>query len=345
LTGGLRGYHFKEDRAQVFDGLYVVDNPGKDLPVEQPGSTKASGVAPRVMASYKLSDATRLNAQVSKGFRLGGINDPINVPLCTAQDLVTFGGHDSWKDETLWNYEVGSKSRVMNNRGSLNVAAFYADIKNLQATVTAGSCSSRLVFNVPKSRSAGAEVEFELAPTDKFDFAISANHTDSKLRSTITSTDPQGNVTVVSGIRSGARMPTVPQDQAAAAATYRWPSESGWVGYATGVWQYVGDRFTQVGDEDLGSPATLHIDTFGSHNIGAPFTQNTFTFDPKLPAYNIVNLRVGVLRGKWDTALFVNNVTDERAFLALDRERGFRARVGYLTNQPRTFGVSARVNF
>ena len=44
-------------------------------------------------------------------------------------------------------------------------------------------------------------------------------------------------------------------------------------------------------------------------------------------------------------ALFLNNLTDERAFLALDRERGLRARVGYLTNPPRTFGISTRVNF
>jgi iron complex outermembrane receptor protein len=43
--------------------------------------------------------------------------------------------------------------------------------------------------------------------------------------------------------------------------------------------------------------------------------------------------------------LYANNLTDERAFLALDRERGLRARVGYLTNQPRTFGLDARVHF
>ena len=64
-----------------------------------------------------------------------------------------------------------------------------------------------------------------------------------------------------------------------------------------------------------------------------------------MPAYDLVNFRVGVLMGKWDTALFINNVTDESALLALDRERGFRARVGYLTNQPRTIGISTRVNF
>jgi iron complex outermembrane receptor protein len=231
----------------------------------------------------------------------------------------------------------------MGGRGSLNAAAFYADIKDLQATVTAGTCSSRVIFNVPKARSTGAEIEFELAPNDRFDFAISASHTDSKLRSTVTSTDAKGVSTVVSGIRSGNRMPSVPEDQAAAAATLRFPTQN-WVGYLTGVYQHVGDRFTQVGDEDLGSTASVDITTFGN-NIGGPFTQSTFTFDPKLPAYDVINLRFGVLKGKWDAALFVNNVTDEKALLSLDRERGLRARVGFLTNQPRTFGISTRVIF
>ena len=242
---------------------------------------------------------------------------------------------------------MGSKNRIMGGRGSVNAAAFYADIKDLQTTVTAGSCSSRLIFNVPKARSAGAELELEMAPTDRFDFAVSASHTDSKLRSTITSTDKAGNVSVVSGIRSGARMPSVPQDQAAAAATWRWPTPS-WVGYATGVYQHVGDRFTQVGDEDLGSNATIDLLSFqksGGKTIGGPLTQTTFTFNPKLPAYNLINARFGILKGRWDTAVFVDNVTNEKALLSLDRERGLRARIGYLTNQSRTFGISSRVVF
>jgi iron complex outermembrane recepter protein len=332
LTGGLRWYDYKEDRQQIFDGIFSD-------PIDSVGSVKATGVAPRVMASYKLSDATRLNAQVSKGFRLGGINDPLLTPNCQPADLITYSGHPTWDNETLWNYEIGSKSRIMNGRGSFNVAAFTSDVKNLQATVTAGTCSSRLIFNVPKARSTGAEVELDLAPNDNFDFAVTASHTNSKLRSTVV--DQSG--AVISGIRSGARMPSVPEDQAAAAATFRWPTKS-WVGYATGVWTHVGDRFTQVGDEDLGSSAAVSLTTFKG-TIGGPLTQTTFTFDPKLPAYDLINFRVGVLMGKWDTALFINNVTDERALLALDRERGFRARVGYLTNQPRTIGISTRVNF
>jgi iron complex outermembrane receptor protein len=64
-----------------------------------------------------------------------------------------------------------------------------------------------------------------------------------------------------------------------------------------------------------------------------------------LPAYNLVNLRLGVIRDKWDLALFGNNLTDEVALLALDQERGTRARVGYLTNPPRSFGATLRVKF
>lgn len=334
LTGGLRYYDFKEDRTQIFDGIFAD-------PIDSVGSVKATGVAPRAILTYKMSDSTRLNAQVSKGFRLGGINDPLLTPLCTAQDLSTFGGHPTWKDETLWNYEVGTKSRVMNNRGSFNASLFYMDVKDLQATVTAGSCSSRLIFNVPKARSQGAEAEFDYAPSESFDFAISGSYNDSKLQSSVR--NAQG--AIVAGIRSGARMPSVPQNQAAAAATYHWQMAmaGGVAGYATGVWTHVGDRFTQVGDEDLSGVQSLV--TFAPNNIGGPFTQNTITFDPKMPAYDILNLRIGFLRGKWDTAFFINNVTDERALLSLDRERGLRARIGYFTNQPRTFGISTRATF
>jgi iron complex outermembrane receptor protein len=337
LTGGLRYYNFNEDRTQVFDGIFAD-------PSAAPASTEASGVAPRLIATYKLSDSTNLNAQVSKGFRLGGINDPLNVPLCTPADLETFGGHESWDDETAWNYEIGSKSRLSGGRGSFNVSAFYMDVSDLQATVTAGSCSSRVVFNVPKSRSAGAEVELAMAPSDNFDFVLSLGFNDSQLRSTVTSTASDGTVSVVSGIEEGNRLPSVPQFQAAAAATYQWQMRGSSLGYVTGSYQHVGSRFTQVGNEDP-SFGVVNLLAFAPNTIGGPLTASTFGFDPEMPAYDILNMRLGVLKGRWDVSLYANNLTDERAFLALDIERGKLARVGYLTNQPRTFGLTARFKF
>ncbi len=328
LTGGLRFYDFEENRVQTFDGIFAA--PGRTT-----GSTTADGIAPRLIASYRVNDNTLLNAQVSKGFRLGGINDPLNIPLCTPADLATFGGNDSWEDEKQWNYEVGSKSTVMDGRGTFNVAAYFIDIKDLQATVTAGSCSSRLVFNVPESQSSGLELEFAVAPTTSFDFAISASYNDSELQS-----EAAGNI---SGISKGNRLPTVPEFQAAVAATYQWPMKNDRLGFVTGTYQHVGSRFTQVGDFADGF-GTVDMLTFGG-TIGGPLTQQFFNFNPELPAYDLLNLRFGISDEKWEVALFVNNVSDEIAFLALDQERGTRARVGYLTNQPRTFGVTTRIDF
>jgi iron complex outermembrane receptor protein len=353
LTGGLRYYNFDESRSQIFDGIFAQDSTGTAL-LSQPGSTKANGVAPRFIASYKASDALTLNAQVSRGFRLGGINDPLNLPLCTTQDSITFSGHNSWKDEKAWNYEVGAKSEVAGGRGAINLSAYYMDIRDLQLTVTAGSCSSRLILNAPKARSAGIELEVTASPNEHVDLSTSLSVNNAKLQSTLR--DGAGNV--LSAIQDGNRLPSVPQVQWSGSLTYGWQVVPGSRAFVSASDQYVGSRYTQIGD--LGSgfcvPATLAncpfgtvaLTTFersGGATIGGPLTDTLFTFKPLLPAYNIFNLRAGLTRQSWEVALFLDNVTDERAFLALDRERGSRARVGFLTNQPRTAGVTLRFNY
>ncbi|MYB19600.1 MAG: TonB-dependent receptor [Holophagales bacterium] len=337
LTAGARWYDYEETRSQVFDGLFA--DPG---PTE--GETSADGVAPRFIASFEATENTQLNAQVSKGFRLGGINDPLNVPVCTPEDLATFSGRDAWEDEELWNVEIGSKSTIMGGRGTFNVAAFTMDISNLQTTVTAGSCSSRLVFNVPNARSTGLELELTAQPSAVFDFAISASYADSELGSTLTSTAADGTTSVVSGIEKGNRLPTVPRFQAAVAATWRWEAGD-WAGYLSSAFQHVGSRFTQIGDHAPGFGTVDLLALSATNPVGGPLTQTTFRFDPEMPAYDLLNLRLGFLNERWDIALFVNNALDERALLALDQERGTRARVGYLTNQPRTIGVTSRISF
>ncbi len=343
VTGGLRFYNFDESRDQIFDGIFGNDNNGTSL-VSVPGETDANGIAPRFIASFQASDNVRLNAQASRGFRLGGINDPLNVPLCTPADLQTFSGRDSWKDETAWNYEVGAKSRIADGRASINVSAFYMDIRDLQLIVTAGSCSSRLVFNVPKARSQGLEVEVNATPSDNFDFSVSAALNNSELRSTLTSTSSTGQVSVVSGIAEGNRLPSVPQIQLNGAATYQWMVGNGGTAFVTGSFRHIGSRFTQIDDHAAGF-GTVNLNSFAPNTIGGPLTQGTFTFDPELPAYSIINARVGLIRERWEIALYANNLTDERAFLALDRERGTRARVGYLTNDPRSIGLTVRFNY
>ena len=332
LTAGARYYDFEEDRVLIFGGAFSVPTPAT------PGSTSSDGVSPRAILEYAPSENMRLNVQVSRGFRLGGINDPLNAPLCTPEDLATFGGRPTWDDEKVWNYEIGAKTQLADGRVTFNAAVFYSDIEDLQANLDAGTCSSRVVFNVPDASSRGVEVELFAQPNDSWDFGFTATWLEAELDSSVVAA---GTNEPIQGLRDGNRLPTSPEFQAAASATYMWPWSSLVRGYATLTVQHVGSSYTQLADQEPGF-GTIGPEEF--IRFGDP-TIDSFTFDPKLPDYQVGNLRIGATTDQWEFAAFVNNIWDERAFLSLDRERGRRARVGYLTNQPRTYGISVRRSF
>lgn len=330
VTGGLRYADYKETRTLTFDGIFA------DKTIAVPGKTNAHSLAPRVILAYEATDDITLNAQVSKGFRLGGINDPLNRPLCTPSDFATFGAlsKPSFKNETVWNYEAGLKAKL-GGQGSLTVAGFYADISNLQATIDAGSCSSRVIANVKSAKSAGFDVEFAYRLTENFDVAATASYNDAKLTSSLK--DAAGNP--IQGLRDGNRLPTVPKFQTSFSVGYEREMANGLEAFSNLTWQYVGKRYTQISDQEQ-NPRTVAL----FPNVGAG-TASSLIFPLELPSYDIVNLRLGVRGEGWEAAAFVNNLGDERARLALDRERGLRARYGFLTNPPRTFGAMVRKEF
>jgi iron complex outermembrane recepter protein len=338
LTAGLRGFKFTEDKSVYFAGLFS-NHAATLTPVL--GSTDSNGVAPRAILTFDATPDVKLNLQASRGFRLGGINDPINQPICGTKDFDTYKNLPvKWNDEWADNYELGSKMQFMEHRVTLNVAAFYTKIKDLQAGVDAGGCSSRLTVNVP-AEVKGLEAELFARPNSAWDFGLSATYADAKLTGTV-SEPVNGVPTVIGGLQDGARMPTAPKFQAVASVGYNMPAvfhQMDFFAVATG--QYVGSSFTQIGDEVQGFgtvPAALFFN-FGNSSISG------FSFNPELPAYHLINFRLGLRAQGLEYAAFINNLTDESAYLSLDRERARRARVGYLTNQPRTIGVSIMKKF
>ncbi|MFZ5719651.1 MAG: TonB-dependent receptor [Pseudomonadota bacterium] len=331
VTAGLRYADYKEDRFLTFDGIFAAPT------IAVPGETKADSLAPRVIVAFEATDDITLNAQVSKGFRLGGINDPLNAPLCTPQDLATFSALSppSFDNETVWNYEAGLKARLGGGAGALTFAAFYADIKNLQATIDAGSCSSRVIANVDSARSMGFDVEFNYRLSDNFDVAAAASYNDAELTSSLLDAGGQP----IQGLADGNRLPTVPKFQASFSVGYERELANGMEVFSNLTAQHVGKRYTQISDQE-NNPRTVPL----FPNVGGG-TAASLVFPLELPSYEIVNLRVGVRGEGWEAAAFVNNLGDERARLSIDRERGLRARYGFLTNAPRTFGATVRREF
>jgi iron complex outermembrane receptor protein len=327
-TAGLRYYDFKEVRSFTSGGLFANGD-------NQTDQTKSDGFSPRLLLSYEATDNVIVNLQASKGFRLGGVNDPLNEGLCSAQDRIDYGGFDRYDDESLWNYEAGVKSQF--GMVSLNAAAFYTDISNLQVTADAGSCSSRVVFNAD-AHTMGVEFELTARPTHGLDLSLAGSWVEAQFDETRLKQNGQ----VLEGIREGNRLPSVPKLQLAASAFYHFPiSGDGDEGYFGATVQHVGTRFTQPGDQENNPRTFVHGLPFG----GAPAGAST-TLDLKLPDYQLVNLSAGIeMASGFDLTLYVNNVFDENAILAFDRERGGRARLGFHVGQPRTVGVTARQRF
>jgi outer membrane receptor protein involved in Fe transport len=326
-TAGLRWYDYKEERTFKSGGLFSDGSNQQD-------QTKSNGTNPRFLLQYKASPNMIWNAQASKGFRLGGVNDPLNIRLCSPSDAAIFGGYQRYNDESLWNYEVGVKMGQPGLR--LNAAAFYTQMTDLQVTLDAGSCSSRVVFNVPKAHSTGVELEMSYMPNESLELGFAGSFINAEFDSTVR--DGAGNV--LGGIREGNRLPSVPKAQFTASLTYNFqlvehPS------YATVSWQYVGSRFTQPADQENNPQTFVHNLPF----LGAPASAAT-TLNLELPAYNLVNLSAGMdFQRGFSAVVYVNNLADEKALLSFDRERGGRARLGFATNQPRTIGVTLRKTF
>ena len=333
-TVGGRYYAFDETRRFVSGGLFTNGDNDRD-------KTSSTGFSPRLLLSYDVAEGITLNAQASKGFRLGGVNDPLNLPLCdggvpNGPDAETFGGRPRYDDETLWNYEGGVKAQF--GGITFNAAGFYTKINNLQVTADAGSCSSRIVFNAD-AHTMGLEFELSASPFTGLDLGLSGSYVEAEFDSTLT----RPNGTVIEGIRDGNRLPSVPKFQMAANATYSFPIDpsSDTNAFVTASFQHVGSRYTQPGDQENNPRTFVHGFTFG----GAPIGSAT-TLDLKLPDYQLVNLGAGIeFPDELEISVYVNNLLDENARLAFDRERGGRARLGFATNQPRTFGVTVRKGF
>ena len=329
VTAGARYYDYDEERRFTTGGLFSNAD-------DQVDDTASDGINPRFILSYDATDAITVNAQAAKGFRLGGVNDPLNETLCQGSDLDTFGGFQAFDDETLWNYEAGVKVNTENLR--VGAAAFYADITDLQVTLDAGSCSSRVVFNVPEAHTKGIEFEVEATPGANLELSVAGSLLEAEFDSTVL--DDGGNV--LGGIEDGNRLASTPEFQIAAAAT--WFYEPGFAdaedGYVSITAQHVGSRFTQPGDQVPGA---------GTFVSGLPFAGATGNevseLDLELEGYEIVNLVTGLEVGGVELAAYVTNLLDENANLSFDRERGGRARLGFRTNQPRTFGVTVRKGF
>jgi iron complex outermembrane receptor protein len=110
-------------------------------------------VLPRASVSYRPNEDVTSYVTVARGFKAGGFN------------LTAPGGQESFGNETSWTYELGVKSRWMDDRVRANAAVFFVDWEDMQLSQFDPSAGG-FVSNAGESTSQGVELELAAEVSD-----------------------------------------------------------------------------------------------------------------------------------------------------------------------------------
>ena len=118
--------------------------------------------SPMASVDWQVTPTTMLYARAAKGFKSGGFNGRANTP----------GEATEYKPETVWSYEAGFKTTILNQL-RVNGAVFDNSYKDFQARIASSATDPNSpvdiallsVVNAGKLRIRGAELEAYWSPT------------------------------------------------------------------------------------------------------------------------------------------------------------------------------------
>ena len=159
LVAGLRAEKFSAD---YDDSLSVEATPGDAL------------LGGQASAQYTLGGAAMVYAQVSRGFKAGGVNgEAIGKArqAALAPSIITFlEGRREFSSEVLWNYEIGWKARFADERGRIALSLFAMEREDVQlkAWYNEGPQFVGYTDNAASGENRGLEFELAWQPVDAF---------------------------------------------------------------------------------------------------------------------------------------------------------------------------------
>jgi iron complex outermembrane recepter protein len=324
LSAGARYYQYKSHQDEFSWGL---DGPNPTPPPASVVTTaKNSGANPRVNLEYLPNQDLTLYATVAKGFRPGGANQilppPSEPPFCKLPGPLQFS------PDSVWNYEVGEKARMFDSWLTINSDFYYIKWNNIQQVFTL-TCGYQFYGNAGDARSFGPELEVNAKLSPDWTVSLSGAYTDAKINNpnanytiylTTQVTEPNGvSHPCQTGSSCTAPVMNVVKDTASVALNYATTVMTDWRVSGRAAYSFVGSSYDVA-----------------------------YYFGYKLPSYSLVNARVGLGRGNWDAALFVDNLTNKVALISANNT-SFQFNspqvVRYSTNQPRTVGIQLDYKF
>lgn len=195
-------------------------------------------------------------------------------------------------EEESWNYELGFKANLLENRMTLNAAVFYIDWTQQQLTQSAefGDIPFSFITNAGETTVYGVEImgDVVLTPnwTAGFSYALADatfdENCDPIQGSELTGFDCISKVTgAPGGDVSGNQTPNSAEHMATLSSTYTIPTAGGREWFLRGDYSYMSKKYAQV------------------HNYAY------------VGSRNLLNLKAGLRAEDWTLIFFVDNVLDD----------------------------------
>jgi outer membrane receptor protein involved in Fe transport len=286
-------------------------------PTSFSGTEQQNVVDPKFGLNFQLDENNLLYVSAAKGDRIGGVNPPFyNFTACNeALAALGFpnGVPSTYKGDSLWSYEVGSKNRF-NGRFEMQFSAFYIDWTDIQQVVQVLACTEGFTSNLGKATSKGFDFEAQWLVTDSLKLGLSVGYTNARNATTIVS---GGNNVVADGQQIH---PYAVPWMIIPTAEYNLTIAPGHQGY-------------------LRMDYTYHSKNPGPYNpttdITSPFYNAYFIPNP---SYGQLNIHVGTAWGGWDVSVYALNALNHLPLLYNDAQQPFTFYGATFTLPPRTIG-------
>jgi outer membrane receptor protein involved in Fe transport len=297
ITGGLRYAYNRQKFSVSSDGAFAPSTGNQSPPPSDESVTTWM-----VNARYHLSPYDMLYVRVATGYRPGSPNSPLpHIPQTVGAD-------------TLINYEVGWKSKLLDNRATVDLSAFYIDWSRIQLLAALGPYT--YLANGGHAVSKGLEFASTLTPAAGLTFGLNAAYTDSALDSVIAGAP----------FLTGYQLPGVPKFSVSVTADYNWEMSDGWFGHVGGGYRWLDKEWL------------MPVETLSAGSAAV-----------QAPSYSVLDLNASLRKNNITFKIYGKNLGDVRAFqgstIHTDVATGLANQVDMNIIQPRTIGVGVDVAF
>jgi iron complex outermembrane recepter protein len=290
--------------------------------------------------AYAITQDVLAYATYARSFKSGGINlsglplDANNNPIMAAATV---------KPETVNNYEVGLKTQFLDHRATLNIAGYWTEIDDYQATVTNGQLGviRGYLANADKVRVRGVETDFQIHPSERFNAYVNAAFTDHQYVSFPDAPCPpelSGGTTA-----SAAHPPSAPGTPGGFSPAFCDISGQGLPGISKWAFSYGAEYNLPV--SLLGQSGAAYLGADG--NYRSQFSSNpSQSIYTQIPAYAVANLRAGFrVDGRWDVFVWARNAFDREYYDLLAVTPGSTGLISGNPADPRTYGLTFKAQF